>query len=92
MNSIGAVLTDIQLPPMDGVNLIRAIKKIKPHVIAVASTGQGEEEREPRLLGLGVFHFLPNRTTRRNCSAHCVAPSRRRLPDSVGNFVLSMFD
>lgn len=58
MNSIDVVLTDIQLPHMDGVNLIRAIKKMKPDAVVIASTGQGEHDRDSQLQALGVTHLL----------------------------------
>ena len=58
MNSIDVVLTDIQLPHMDGVNLIRTLKKMKPDLTVIASTGQGEHDRDSQLQALGVTHLL----------------------------------
>ena len=57
-DSIKAVLTDMGLPHMDGVALIRAIKKMKPEMVFIASTGQGEENRLSELQALGVSNFL----------------------------------
>ena len=56
--SINAVLTDIMMPYVDGVALIRAIKKMKPEMVFIASTGQGEETRVAELESLGVKNFL----------------------------------
>ena len=54
MGSINAVLTDIMMPYVDGVALIRAIKKMKPEMVFIASTGQGDETRISELQALGV--------------------------------------
>ena len=58
MDSIKVVVTDIIMPYMDGVALIRAIKKMKPDTLFIASTGEGEETRVAELQGLGVINFL----------------------------------
>jgi two-component system, cell cycle sensor histidine kinase and response regulator CckA len=58
MGSINAVLTDIMMPYMDGVMLVRAILKMKPAMKFIASTGQGEETRVPELQTLGVTNCL----------------------------------
>jgi PAS domain S-box-containing protein len=58
LNSVNAVLTDIMMPYMDGVMLIRTIKKMKPAMKFIASTGQGEETRVPELETLHVTNFL----------------------------------
>jgi two-component system cell cycle sensor histidine kinase/response regulator CckA len=58
MGSINLVLTDIMMPYLDGVALIRAIKKMKPEMIFIASTGQGEETRVAELQSLNVGNFL----------------------------------
>ena len=54
---INAVLTDISMPHMDGVALIRAIKKMKPGMTFIASTGQ-EETLGAELQALAVSRFL----------------------------------
>jgi nitrogen-specific signal transduction histidine kinase/ActR/RegA family two-component response regulator len=58
MNSVSAVLTDIVMPSMDGVMLIRAIKKMKPAMKFIASTGQGEETCISELKSMGVVNIL----------------------------------
>lgn len=55
---IAVVLTDISMPFMDGVSVIRAINKMKPGTRFIASTGQGEETRVSELKSLGVETFL----------------------------------
>jgi len=54
---ISLVLTDIAMPYMDGVALIRAIKKMRPGMAFIASTGQ-EETHTAELQALGVPSFL----------------------------------
>ena len=58
MQSINLVLTDLSMPYMDGVALVRALKKMRPDVSIVASTGQGEQAGVAALQSLGVKNFL----------------------------------
>jgi PAS domain S-box-containing protein len=58
MRSIDLVITDLLMPYMDGAAVIRSIKKMKPSVRIIASTGQGEEERHAQLETLGVASCL----------------------------------
>ncbi len=58
MDAINAVFTDMMLPYMDGVALIRALKRMKTDIVFIASTGQGEEPRVTELQELGVTNFL----------------------------------
>jgi PAS domain S-box-containing protein len=59
MDSIDLVLTDIMLPRMDGITLIRAIKKMKSGIVCIASSGQGDDGRLSELQNLGVADVLP---------------------------------
>jgi CheY-like chemotaxis protein len=59
MDSIDLVLTDIMLPHMDGITLIRAIKKMKSQIVCIASSGQGDDGRLSELQNLGVADVLP---------------------------------
>src|SRR3984893_4572177 len=52
------VLTDMSMPFMDSIALIRAIKQMKPATMFIASTGQGEETRMAELESVGVRNFL----------------------------------
>jgi PAS domain S-box-containing protein len=54
-DEIKLVLTDLAMPLMDGVALIRTLRKMKPDVCVIASTGQGRLEQNGRdLPGLNV--------------------------------------
>jgi CheY-like chemotaxis protein len=55
MNEIDLVLTDLAMPFMDGVALIRTLQKMKPDVRLVASTGRGgQDERADEIAHLKV--------------------------------------
>jgi len=55
MNEIDLVLTDLAMPFMDGVALIRTLQKMKPNVRVVASTGRnGQDGRADEIAQLNV--------------------------------------
>ena len=58
MNAVSVVLTDMSLPFMDGLTLIRTLKKIKPSVPFIASTGQSQNVHAQELEKLGVTNLL----------------------------------
>ena len=45
-DEIDLVLTDLAMPLMDGIALIRTLQKMKPDVRVIASTGRGGEEQQ----------------------------------------------
>jgi PAS domain S-box-containing protein len=58
MQAISLVLTDLSMPYMDGIALVRSLKKMRPDLSIVASTGQGEQAGVAELQSLGVKNFL----------------------------------
>jgi CheY-like chemotaxis protein len=58
MATVSALLTDITMPFMDGIALIRAIQQMKPGMKVIASTGLGEKSRSAELQDLGVENLL----------------------------------
>lgn len=52
------VISDLQMPFMDGVTLIRSLLKMKPGLRVIASTGLGENARLGELKGMGVETVL----------------------------------
>ena len=55
MKEIDLVLTDLAMPVMDGVALIRTLQKMKPDVRVIASTGRGHQDgRENEIAHLNV--------------------------------------
>lgn len=61
-DQIKAVLTDIMMPYMDGVTMVRTMKRMAPEVKIVASTGmgsaRGREDKTAALHTLGVRTLL----------------------------------
>jgi CheY-like chemotaxis protein len=55
---IKVVLTDLAMGQMDGVALVRALRKLDPHVPVIVSSGHCPEEQTIALEALGVRSFL----------------------------------
>lgn len=63
-NQIAVVLTDLSMPGIDGLTLIRAIRKIKPTVKIIIATGHAGDGRGDEVLALGVNASLKKPFTR----------------------------
>ena len=57
-SEIKVVLTDLAMGQMDGIALVRALRKIDPAVRVIASSGHFQKENLAVLNGLGVKVFL----------------------------------
>ncbi len=57
-NDVVVVLTDMMMPSMDGPTMIRALRKINPHVRVIASSGLMEGARADDAAALGLETFL----------------------------------
>ncbi len=57
-SEIDIVLTDISMGGVDGVTLIRSLRKINPSVRVIVSSGHLNQENLHLLSSLGVRHFL----------------------------------
>jgi CheY-like chemotaxis protein/anti-sigma regulatory factor (Ser/Thr protein kinase) len=55
---IDVVVTDVRMPHMDGLQLIRAIKRLRPHLPAIAMTAYGTEETAIEALRAGATNYL----------------------------------
>jgi CheY-like chemotaxis protein len=53
-NKIDLVLTDLVMPLMDGLMLIRALRKLNPRQKIILSTGRDEDLESPEIQSLGV--------------------------------------
>jgi len=51
------VLCDIKMPKMDGVEVLEAIKKIKPEVPFVMISGHGDLDTAVNTMRLGAFDY-----------------------------------
>ena len=52
------VLCDIKMPKMDGVELLEAVKKIKPEIPIVMISGHGDMETAINTMRLGAFDYI----------------------------------
>lgn len=57
-NRIGAVITDIAMPNMDGPTLVRSLRELDPKIKIIAMSGLLNEEQAAELKELGVHDFL----------------------------------
>lgn len=52
------ILSDIRMPRMDGVTLLRKLKAIQPHTPVILCTACGEEELRRQANSAGAFAFI----------------------------------
>jgi len=57
-NEYDLVLCDIKMPKMDGVELLEAVKKIKPEIPMVMISGHGDMETAINTMRLGAFDYI----------------------------------
>ncbi len=58
-NNFNLVLTDLKMPEMDGITLIRWIRKEKPDTGVVIITGYPSQETIKEALELGIIDYVP---------------------------------
>ena len=57
-NDYDLVLTDIRMPVMDGITLLKKINEIKPHIAQVVISAYGDMDMVIRTLRQSVMDFL----------------------------------
>lgn len=57
-NDYDLVLCDIKMPKMDGVELLEAVKKLKPEIPMVMISGHGDMETAINAMRLGAFDYI----------------------------------
>lgn len=57
-NDYDLVLCDIKMPKMDGVEVLEAIKKIKPEIPIVMISGHGDLDTAVNTMRLGAFDYI----------------------------------
>jgi two-component system, cell cycle sensor histidine kinase and response regulator CckA len=82
---IGLLLTDLMMPVMDGMTLIRIVRGLVPGLPVIASSGLGNEEQRAELEQMGITQILrkpyePNRALQE--IAHALA--RRTEAERAG--------
>ena len=73
-----AVLSDINMPGMDGLELLAEIKQRFPNLPVMMVTAYGDDDRRRRARELGAFEFLPKPVDFDHLKAQL-----RQLPDAV---------
>ena len=73
-----AVLSDINMPGMDGLELLAAIKQQFPNLPVMMVTAYGDDDRRRRARELGAFEFLPKPVDFDQLKAQL-----RQLPDAA---------
>ena len=57
-NDYDLVLCDIKMPKMDGIEVLEAVKKIKPEIPMVMISGHGDMETAINTMRLGAFDYI----------------------------------
>ncbi len=52
------ILCDIKMPKMDGVEVLEAVKKIKPEIPIVMISGHGDLDTAVNTMRLGAFDYI----------------------------------
>lgn len=56
--AIDLLITDIKMPRLDGINLIRKVRSLYPHIRCILLTAYGEFEYAKAAISLGVENYL----------------------------------
>ena len=57
-NHVDAVITDIRMPRMNGLEMLEKCREIKPDFVSIIMTGFGDHEKAIASLRLGTFNYL----------------------------------
>jgi DNA-binding NtrC family response regulator len=57
-NDYDLILCDIKMPKMDGVEVLEAVKKMKPEIPMVMISGHGDMETAIQTMRLGAFDYI----------------------------------
>jgi Response regulator containing CheY-like receiver, AAA-type ATPase, and DNA-binding domains len=57
-NNYDVVVLDIEMPGMDGMEVLKRIKELKPKMQVVMFTGHGSEDRRMLSETLGAFNYV----------------------------------
>lgn len=76
--SPGLVLTDIKMPVMDGIEVLKAIKKINPQTEVIVITGHGDMDLAIQALNLDATDFI-NKPLQREALEQALKRASQRL-------------
>ncbi|HVP12653.1 MAG TPA: response regulator, partial [Phycisphaerae bacterium] len=95
-DGISVIITDLAMPGMDGMELLRFARAEAPHAPVIMTTGEGSENLAVEALKSGAFHYLTKPVNpaelvslvRQACEkhqmAHEIAALHQQLHDSFG--------
>ncbi|WP_147820183.1 response regulator [Salidesulfovibrio onnuriiensis] len=72
------VFTDIKMPVMDGIEVLRNIKEINPHAEVIVITGHGDMELAIQALNLDATDFI-NKPVQRQALSQALQRAEERL-------------
>ena len=75
------VVTDLQMPEMDGIELVKAIRAAHPHVPVILMTAYGSETSAMQALAAGAANYVP----KKNLITDLVATIKPLLAMVAGN-------
>lgn len=52
------ILTDFRLPDMDGIDVLKSIKKLKPNIPIIVITGYSDVSQAVKVIRLGAFEYV----------------------------------
>jgi len=74
----GIVLTDVKMPVMDGIEVLRRIKDIDPHAEVIVITGHGDMDLAIRALNLDATDFI-NKPVQRQALSQALKRAEERI-------------
>jgi len=74
----GLVLTDVKMPIMDGIEVLKAIKKIDPQTEVIVITGHGDMDLAIQALNLDATDFI-SKPLQRETLEQALARAKERL-------------
>lgn len=74
----GIVLTDVKMPVMDGIEVLRRIKDIDPHAEVIVITGHGDMDLAIRALNLDATDFI-NKPVQRQALNQALRRAEERI-------------
>lgn len=57
-NQPEVMVIDLKMPGLDGMELLKQVKNLYPHIQIIVLTGHGSEQDKKKCMGLGAFSYL----------------------------------
>ena len=82
-HDVAIVLTDLKMDGMDGLALVRAVRKDHPHVPVILMTAHGSEDVAMEALRVGATDYVPK--SRLTQDLHAILSCVGRRPPATGD-------